>query len=97
MTAEKAFPNIRQQIHEIFVQLQERFRNLEKRQPITLLDALAFTNMAHDYAMSDLQELAEQLEKRLGEIERQNDEVGHRVTKLRLHTLLMKLRESLKP
>ena len=38
---------------------------------------------------NDLEDLVKTIKTRLREIESQNDEVGHRVTKLRLHTLLL--------
>jgi len=38
-------------ILEIFITMQDRFRAVEKRQPIALIDALAITKQGHGYVL----------------------------------------------
>lgn len=48
-------------IKQIFIIMQDRFKNAEKRQPISLIDALAFTNHANSDVLAVVAGLERQL------------------------------------
>lgn len=47
---------MRAEIFKVFLQMQDRFRAVEKRQPIALLDAMAITHQGWGYVSDILNE-----------------------------------------
>ena len=53
---EEMLKEMREEIFKVFLQMQDRFRAVEKRLPIALLDAMAITHQGWCYVSQILQD-----------------------------------------